>query len=197
MLRLDFRRFHPPAIPKTVLEPAPGFRPRTFLKTNKLNIMSIFDQMNSELSAFDKACNDFKESCKKMEQNIQSIRQSIRDNHMVFLPEITQDEREEAWQIEEVINDILYLVYYKGEINSVDDDTADYKIKILEICQSPVADVDGEYEPLTKIEKETYDTLHLLCDVSYIKTGNIGDDIREFQECQSCSGCAHDQVAHE
>lgn len=147
--------------------------------------MTIFDQMNLNISEFDRACNEFIESSKKTICTMQDCRQAIRDNHMVNLPLLTPDVYNE---FETTIDKTLYLVNYRGEVTDPTFEDEKYDIEILSICQCPVADINGDYVPLEKIEKEIYDTLLQQADDHYFNN-YLHDDCLFFDN----SSCAYDQ----
>ena len=130
------------------------------------------------------------EAAKKAAQeainSIQGAKKAIRENHMVNLPLVTPEVDNE---IETQIGDILYLVNYRGEVTDPTFEDEQYEIIILSICQCPVADVDGEYIPLEKIEKEIYDQLLQIADDHY-RDNFLSDDCMDFDN----SSCAYDQI---
>ena len=132
------------------------------------------------------------ESLKIATKNLQEIRQFIRENHMVNVPnEKDSDNPDNEFEIDGV----LYLVGYDAEITKADFENPEYNIEIKSIWACPVVDVDGEYVPLDKIEKNIFDRLLDLCDKTY-QQGGLEMDL-DFHFLHPESGCAHDQVAHD
>lgn len=146
--------------------------------------MEIFNQFNQIISEFDKAFEEFKQSYKTTMDAMQDCRRSITENHMVSLPVFSP---EVVNEIETQIDDILYLVNYRGVVTDPTFEIEKYYIEILSIGQCQVADVDGEYIPLEKIDKEIYDQLLQKADEHYFNN-HLHDDCMDFDD----SPCAYD-----
>lgn len=139
--------------------------------------------MNQELN---KSFEAAKLAAQQAISSMQGVRKAITENHMVSLPGFSPDVVNE---IETQIDDALYLVNYRGEVTDPTFEIEKYFIEILSIGQCPVADVDGEYIPLEKIEKSIYDQLLQKCDDHYFNN-HLHDDCMEFDN----SSCAYDQI---
>lgn len=111
-----------------------------------------------------------------------SVRKTIAQNHLVYLSPITMEERNSAHQIERTIEGVLYDIRFTSEIINPDFESPKYELKIIEVTASPVDDVNSDYVPLERIEKHLHDTLYLICDVHYRRSGQLAEDISDFDD---------------
>ena len=129
-----------------------------------------------------KALEGAKRALQMLSSEIESIDKMILNNHKVYLPPITLEQKNSysTNYIEHRIDGILYDVRYTATIIDPDFEDPEYDIDIIEITAGKLSEPNTESETLEYVDKELYNTLFLLCDVHYRTSGQLAEDISDF-----------------